>query len=42
MALGIEIYLSLKHDAHINKIVGEAYSGMAFSLKVSPLTMFQS
>jgi len=41
--LGIEIYSSLKYDAHINKTDGKAYSriGVLF-LKLLKLDMFQS
>ena len=31
--LGVEIDSSLKYDAHINKIIGKAYSGVGVLLK---------
>jgi len=40
--LGIEIDSSLKYDAHINKIVGKAYSRIGVLLKVLQLDMSQS
>jgi len=40
--LGIEIDSSLKYDAHINKIVGKAYSRIGVLSKDFQLDMFHS